>query len=78
MEHRLAGEKAADRHAIEPSRQLTVHVPDLDGVCPPQAVQVGVGVDELLGDPAIRTVGIGTAPDDGLEVLVDGDQVTPS
>ena len=53
VEHRLAGEHAADPNAVESSRQFAAAVEDFDAVGPAEIVQLFVGGDEVLGNPAV-------------------------
>ena len=57
MEHRLAEERPAERHAVQPARQLALP-PCFDRVRQAQAVERDVAVDDLLGDPGARIVRI--------------------
>ena len=63
VEHRLAGEHAADPDAVESSRQLAVAVEDLDAVRPSEVVQPLVGGDEVVRDPAVLPRRIGAGAD---------------
>ena len=79
-EHRLAEERAAQRHAVEPSDEL-VAAPRLDRVREPQAVEDLVGGDHLRGDPGAflpRPVHRGAGFDDVPERGVEGDLVRPA
>jgi len=77
MEHRLTSEQATDGDTVEPADQGSVAVPYLDGMGPAEMVKLGVGIDEIVSDPAVGAIRIGAAGNDGLEVLVDGDQISP-
>ena len=55
VEHRLAGEEAADRDAVQPAGQPAVP-PGLDGVRPPQGVQPQVRLADVVVDPPRRAV----------------------
>jgi hypothetical protein len=72
VEHRLAGEQAADRHAVQAAHQLAVR-PRLDRVGPAEAVQRAVGLTDVAGDPAVRSARVGAGVDDGPERRIDPD-----
>ena len=75
VEHRLAEERAAERHAVQPAGQLAVLPASTE--CASPAVQRDVAVDDLLADPGARIVriaiGFRAGTDDGLEVAIDVD-----
>src|SRR5947207_1750915 len=75
MELRLGGEEPTDAHAVQTSDQfvipVTVHLPGLDTVRPSEAMQLAVRGDELLVDPTVRTLRIGTTTHHGFERGVD-------
>lgn len=75
VKHRLARKQAADCHAIEPTDQVPIGIPDLDGVGPTQSVQLRVGVDELIGDPPVGTIDLGAIPNDRSEIFIDRDLI---
>lgn len=75
MKHRLSGKQASYRHTVETADEFSIAVPHLDRMGPSHPMQLGVGIDDVLGDPAVGAVDIGTAPDHRVEVLIDGDQV---
>lgn len=77
MEHRLTGEQTAYGDAVETPDQGTITIPNFDRVGPAQAMEFGVRIDEPLGDPAMGPIGRRAAGDDGVKVLVDGDQIAP-
>ena len=56
VEHRLAGEQAADRDAVQAADQLAV-LPGLHRVRPAQLVQPGVGREDLVVDPGAVAAG---------------------
>ena len=58
MKHGLAGEKAIDADAVEPSRQLAVTVERFHAVRPTTLVQGGIGRNEIFADPAMLARGI--------------------
>lgn len=73
VKHGFAGEEAADGDAVKSANEL-VCVPSFDGVGMSELVQVFVGEDEFLGDPAGFAVGAaGAVADDLVEGLVEGD-----
>ena len=68
VEHRLAGEEAADRDPVEAPgehrRVGTAGTPDLDAVRPSERVQPRVRGHELLVDPAVGSSRVGAAAND--------------
>src|SRR5581483_11195510 len=50
LEHRLAGEEAAERHTVDSAGELAV-APDLDAVREPEPVEADVRVADLVRDP---------------------------
>ena len=73
MEHGFASEESADGDAVKSADELGC-VPSFDGVGVSELVQVFVGEDEFLGDPAVFAVGAaGAVADDLAEGLVEGD-----
>src|SRR5918994_1174009 len=78
VEHRLAGEEPADRHAVQPTGQPTFGAPGLDRVCPAQPVQPAVGRGDVLGDPRTRPGRVRAPGDDVGERCVDPDLEMPA
>lgn len=73
VEHGFAGEESADGDAIKSADEFSF-APSFDGVSVSESMQIGVGEDEFLGDPAVFAVGaMGTMADDLAEGLVEGD-----
>lgn len=73
VEHGFAGEEAADGDAVKSADELGC-VPSFNGVGVSELVEVFVGEDEFLGDPAVFAVGTtGAVADDLAEGLVEGD-----
>ena len=60
VEHRLAEERPAERHAVEPADQPTV-LPRLDRVRQPGLVQRAVALEDLVVDPGAGIVGVASA-----------------
>src|SRR5690606_23194146 len=77
VEHGLSGEETADGDAVESAHQLLfLVVPHLDGVGPAETVELGVGLDDLVGDPPVLTSRVGATPDHAIEVPVHRHLVT--
>ena len=73
VEHGFAGEESADGDAVKSADKLGC-VPSFDGVGVSELVEVFVGEDEFLGDPAVFAIGSAGAVADNLaEGLVEGD-----
>ncbi len=71
MEHRLPGEQATDRHAVQPAGELAVGRPRLDAVRPPEHEQAPVcGADRAV-DPAMGARRVRAGVDDAVEGRVD-------
>ena len=77
MEHRFTSEHAVDGHAIEAADQLVV-VPGLHAVGPTQFVEAHVRRDELVVDPTVWPVGVGTRAHHALEVGVEPHVESPA
>src|SRR5262245_16612459 len=77
-EHRLAEERAADRHTVQAPDE-TVVLPGLERMCPSQAMESKVGVGHLAGDPGAAAVvtRLGARGDDALERGVDAELEPP-
>ena len=75
MEHRLPGEKPADRQAVETPDQ-PLFLPDFDGMGPAEAMEVTVGAQDRRRDPSPGADGVGAAEHDLLEGAVGGDPET--
>ena len=72
VEHRLAGEQAADGHAVQPAHEPTV-APGLDRVHPAELVEPEVRLADLAVDPARRPARVGAGVDHLGERGVDPD-----
>ena len=70
VEHRLPGEQAPDRHAVQTADEAPV-LPRLDAVRPAQLVQPAVRAGHLRGDPPTLARGVRTPADDLVERGVD-------
>jgi hypothetical protein len=76
VEHRLAGEQAPQRDAVEAAGQAAVLArPRLEAVGDPEAVESDVRVADLVADPSAGPIGITARVDDVLEGAVDRDLV---
>ena len=74
VEHGFAGEEAADGDTVKSADELGC-VPSFNGVGVSELVEVFVGEDEFLGDPAVFAVeAAGAVADDLAEGLVEGDE----
>ena len=73
VKHGFAGKEAADGDAVKSADELGC-IPSFDGMGVSELVEVFVGEDEFLGDPAVFAVGAaGAVADDLAEGLVEGD-----
>jgi len=75
VEHRLAGEEAAEAHPVQPTNQPSVGVPGLHGMYDTGPVQLSVHSRDVVVDPAAVARRVAARRDDATEVLVDCDRV---
>src|SRR5690606_4903089 len=66
-EHRFAVENSAYRHAVKSTDQMIL-IPDFNGVCVAECVQLDVGIAHLRRDPGAAT--FGAAIDDPRKILI--------
>ena len=71
VEHRFAGEEAADLYPVQPPDKHLA-TPDLDGMRPAKVVKPGKGMPDVVVDPALPLRTIPAAFDHLVEGFVEG------
>src|SRR5690554_2103335 len=75
-EHGLPEETPPQGHAVHAAGQLSLSVPDFDGVGDALSMQLSVRGDHVIGDPGALGTGICAQANDPAKALISGDLET--